>query len=452
MSRKKNLNIQSLLNDNLKKIEGFSDYKSALELFWKGNTRKATDRVGAFIEKNYQSESRFYFYRLWIECLRYDSDYTSLVALKEHLHLRSSEEGYEADYLGLTGLIFLALDEFEGASLITLACDSSVDSVYLQEFYHEYAIRNCELGKVHIPFAGTEVEVSDYFSYRSLVGSLLETNYSEDVSLVLKSLKKAYGDCPLYFAGKIGENVRNGSVKKALTVCDKLLSQFPQNDEFKKLKASLCTLQGDNKEALKITFSLLKKEISADEVQLANWCFLDNAEQGHKNTVASLKNFEKALEVSEPELNENKKVWLTYVSDSVYSEITKDRQSKYGVKLHLNEESAKGDWVVFVRKGQGEHSARVVGIFEVAEKLRAKIGVTENAFLESVQIFEKSIELDLHEVDRDQTSELFKSFGVNPVVQLDQAGLDVIFDEIEDQLIFDDGIVSEMQKRWTKTS
>jgi hypothetical protein len=454
MSRKKKIKIDKLLSAKPKKeFEWFESYTNCLNLFWNADTRKAVDKIGQFLEKNHDSDGKFHFYRLWIECLDMDQDYSGLVALNEHFDLRSRDLEFAEEYLALKGLVHLKLDEFEAADLVAEGFDSDCESSFMYEFANEYNYRNQNADVVHIPFTSFKGQVWDYFHLRNLNTAILVGKCEKEFKECSAYLKKIYGSSPAFFASKIGEQVKKGSFGRAYKLSDDLVNSYPKNLHFKGLKASISALAGDKKESLKLVFSVLKKTFFSDEAQLANWCMLDNAEEGYKNTSATVKNFEQSFELESSQLSEDKRVWMTFVGNEIYSDIADNRDGEdLGFKMQLSSESQKGDWVLFAKKATYTGGTRVLGIFEVVEKLQVKLGVSPNAYLEPVHVFEKSIELDIHEVDQNDDSELLKSFGLTPMFEIDNAGLEVVFDEIEDQLVFDTNIATEIQRKWNKTS
>ena len=234
---------------------------------------------------------------------------------------------------------------------------------------------------------------------------------------------------------KIARQVKAGYFGRAIHSVEKLIDSYPKNKIFQSLKAPLMALNGDKKTALRIVFSLLKHEISFDEIQLANWCMLDNVEVGLPNTKSTIRKFENSLQVESSELTETKKVWLTHVNDETYAAVINHRGSNMSFKHQLTESASKGDWVIIARHTADISTTRVIGIFQIIEKFPLKIGITPNAVLDSIEIFEKSIEVSFYQDEQSEVSELMRSFGVSPVFNLDDNGLSVIFGEIEEQLI-----------------
>lgn len=456
MPRIKKIKLNKLLSANPKtKYSWFTAYHDSLNEFWKGNTRKALNNLTGFLETNPGSEGRFAFYRLWIECASLDQDYSSFTAIREHLQVRSNlddESDFSEDYAGLIGLIHLMVDEFEAAELYASSYDEDNTSPYMEEFYSIYAERAKESASIRVPFQHFKSEVFDYFHLRQISQYLVGSKYEDDHKSLCSFVQKSYGKCPLLFANRIAKQIRKGAYGRALNYASELKDLYSKNNEFKSLHATLLTLAGDNKSALKQVFSLLKKEVTMDEVQLANWCFLDNAENGLKNTKSSFKSIEDSLDYKDQKITSETKVWMTFVGDDIYTEIADNRETEAGFRLQVSQETSKGDWMLFAKKSVGTSPARILAIYQVIEKLNVKVGVTPNAYLEPIHVFEKSIEIDIHEIDQGANSDLYKSFGVKPVFELDHAGLEVVFDEIEDQLIFEPNVASDIQKKWSKVS
>lgn len=453
MPRKKNLKLETLLNlKPRKEFEWFGFYSESLELFWQSNTRKAVTKIGDYISQNPNSEAKFPLYRLWLECLAMDEDSSGLVALKEHLFVRSSLSEAASDYLGLIGLIQLNLDEFEAAELTASAYDKTDVSVYMAEFFHSYCDRLADHSKVHIPFIGLKTDLWDYFSLRCLCAALVRTNYKEELELVFKKARSFYGQSPLYFGVKIERFFQNHSYTNAIKISEDLAKKFSKNRHFKQLYTSLLTLQGERKDFLSQLNSLLKQNPDTDDYLLANWCLVDGASLGFKSSKTVSSNLEGALSVNKTQQTEGKKVWMTFISDSQYDHVVSHRGLSTGIELNMRGHSKVGDWVFFAKKGASRSSSRVLGIYQIKEKTPVTFGASANTFLESLFIFEKSIEMDIQEVDQKESGELYAPFGVNLALEVDDAGLDAIFDEMEDQLFFDGDIVGDIQTKWAVSS
>ena len=302
-----------------------------------------------------------------------------------------------------------------------------------------------------MPFLNCTENVWDYFQLRNLTSVLVSTKHATDLKICSDFLRKCYGESPAYLAGRVGVNIK-GFFGRAKNYAVKLTKLYPKNVSFKGLSAAISAIQGDTKETLRTSFNLLKVGFAADEVQLANWCMLENARSGVKNSSTNLRKFEDCFDTSPQNLSENKCVWMTYVGNADYQFIADNRLDSPDFSLQLPKESKKGDWVLLTKKDGFGGTSRLMGIFEVVEKLNVQVGVSSNAFIEPIHVFEKSIELDMHEVDERENNDLFKSFGISPVFEIDNSGLEIIFDEIEDQLIFDSKVISKIQQEWRRIS
>jgi hypothetical protein len=420
---------------------GLRDVRECLSFFWQGDYKKANSMTSAILVEKPNHPMRFALYRIWVEIAVLEQDSSSLVGLSEHFQLLAADQSASAEtFTGLKGLCHLGLDEIEACQLLAGVLSKSTDS-YALEFIQVLSRRT---GEKQISLWKSEGCLLDYFQLRTLASDLISTPKTSKALVALEShLEEVFPQSPLCDLLQLAQNVTSGNLDIAKLKVESLCRKFPKNSDFQDLSTILLSLRWD--------WAAVQEQLSRNKISVnIGLELLSLAEFGSRSGTgnraawdALVRDLYRKLDVdfiAHKHSDSQRKPWIAYVGPEQWEQVHQNLDT--GLELELSHKVYEGDWIFLARKVETiqESKVRIFGIYEASWEGGLGLQSLGLRKLNTVMLFDRSCEVD----SLSATMERDGSLGIANVASLGPGDLDKIADAMQDQLLYESGLVQDL--------
>ena len=249
------------------------EYLEGLKDYWAGRPRTAIEHVSKILADSPDHQNQFQLYRLWIEVLADEGEWSSLKTLGAHLESRAANDSELHDiYFALCGLVHYETDQFEAARLYAEALVDAKNNPYAVELRNFIAQRVEEststLWQINSPLV-------DYMHAQSMTNSFLQCGDKIAAKDTLDRAGKIFPGAPIVDLFMMHEAFESERYGEALRHAVTLHGQFPGHSHYG-LYAAFAMIKS---ERITEATSLLSKlvgvlgETDIDAVSLLGHCF-----------------------------------------------------------------------------------------------------------------------------------------------------------------------------------
>jgi hypothetical protein len=211
----------------------YKKYLTTLELYWHQRRKNALQYIAKTIEEDIDHQDIHLFYRLWIEILSDDRDFSSLQKLKDHLiHMAPYFKDYD-QWAALRGLVHLELEELDACVLILRAVRDNTYSPYAMELRQRYSLRVADDMHTDLAILNCQAPINDFFVLQALARGLLVNGESEHLSSLLSKLSGIFSHSPLQDQFLFWQKFEENQLSEAIQVGERLCHRFPNNEIFR---------------------------------------------------------------------------------------------------------------------------------------------------------------------------------------------------------------------------
>lgn len=230
------------------KTEVYQAIRCCELLFWKGSWDKVEEVTSQVIATGVGSRSTLRLYRMWIEALRSNYNFSGLKTLARHLlSLRHASQKFVP--LAAMALAYTGERRFSSKILKTLNSTSSSRSILMIEasavFQAESPRRELrERGLQYLQALNIKNQ-SNYFLARNYLIYALENDYLEEASKAFEMVHERFPRCPEPFWGAARLALAQGHWSEAACVLQELVADHPDNADALIALASCFEKNGD---------------------------------------------------------------------------------------------------------------------------------------------------------------------------------------------------------------
>ncbi len=416
---------------------GLRDVRECLNLFWHSEYKKANSVVSGILAEKPNHPMRFALYRIWVEIATLEQDSSSLTGLAEHFQLLAAEQDECAEaFTGLKGLCHLGCDEIEACELLAGTLSKSTDS-YALEFLQIWS-RRC--GSKHLSLSKSDNCLLDYFHLRTLAVDLqLNLKSGKSLRALEQHTQELFPGSPLCDLLQLSQSVDAGDLDVARLKAESLSRKFPNNFDFQDLNTILLSMQW-NWNA--VQEQLGRKDLSYELLSLAEY----GSRVGTGNRAAwdgLVRDIYRKLNieyVAHKHSDAQRKPWIAFVGAEQWEQISQSLD--LSVELELSHKVYDGDWIFLARRVETPSNSkiRIFGIYEATWEGGVGLQSLGLRKLNTVMLFERSCEID----SISQSVGTGDFSGVAKVQLLESQDLDKIGDAMQDQLLYESGLVEDL--------
>ena len=245
-----------LLSRKIQEEKKFVEYLQGLKYFWNQEYSKCLDHIYNKFMEDSNPELMFPYYRLWIEVLSEQKEFSSLQLIGRHLFKRSTESAYPNSWMALIGLVHLELDEWEACELIMLALDENYNCPYTLEFFQRCNLRiRSESEGYLLNLEYCQTDIVDYFHWLQLARGYLLCGASKELEHIIDFIQIRYINAPM--KDEFYARIFLDELDVAKKYSNKLKSRYPKNYDYLYFNAYILRSAGEYKNAIRLFSHLL---------------------------------------------------------------------------------------------------------------------------------------------------------------------------------------------------
>ena len=442
------------------------DYGSALHALWSGRPRTCIERLSNALEKESSEDGRFRLYRLWIEVLADQGEYSTLKTLVDHFGFCiQSEEGDSHTYAALKGICHFELDEFEAACLSYRGLEQSRSNPYVWELSSRLSSRSDVIKSAS--YKKSREKLLDYFHITAYAQEALRSDQRTELNWVYNRIRKLYPESPFPGLLQFQKSLDVEDYETAINVGIELCHAYPLNLEFGFNLGFAFSKAGDHVRAIG-EFGRINELYGDEDPDVLSWLGHSLVQQAMAEDDKNLA--ERAIEVLEKAIGvceshglphgalyqnlrnmedllgkekdwDSGKVWLLKVSSRRFHQIrTGHEEHIREMDLPLNQQAGPGDYCFVF----GDHYDKDAGIW----RLGALYQVQDGPIFNPKSIYENRLRL----VDRPEVTipveiqEVGDSGGKSVCFEIEPEGLDTILNAIDEVGLDDQTAYAQLRR------
>jgi hypothetical protein len=433
---------RDLMSDDLQLIKikasaPFKDYLHVLQLYWQEDYELCVTQLSGLLRDYENHDFAPQLYRLWFEVLAENSDLDSINILAQHLHglfEAIKETPRRIDYLALSALCNLELNNLDAAQFANMVCQKFPENCYCRELSGEIALRLSSNDSV----AENVVQNSyplDYFYFVGRARLRLKDRDYSSLNELLSYLAKLYDGTPIINLFSFHLAFEASDFVSALNFSERLLRSYPKNASFMLFK-SYCLDKLNDRELAQKSYNKAAEQIKKNDPYEGDFMMAPTNIKQTQNEVASSASVREAS------------AWLLTLNSAQYFELLENEQKESEYYYSLGKEVIAGDLVFAINKS--ERNTKIVAVFSVNSSPEWHPMYGFRTRLLTIGRVLPAIEIDMRQDKRQEqrSGARHQMQKTNPklienLYQLDAAALDVLSQYIEEYV--KDGYVVDEQ-------